>query len=61
MRAHVYCENGEDWISGIPPDKLKSGFISQNSSPSLGETPLTAWTIDLTSQAQYNHLQKVCL
>ena len=37
--------------------QLKSGFISQNSLPSLGEILLTAGTIDLTSQAQYNHLQ----
>ena len=39
MHAHVYCENGEDWISGIPPDIAEKWLhISKQQPQSRGNT-----------------------
>lgn len=45
----------------FPQMQRISGFVHQNSSPTLGEALLTPWTVDLTSEAEYNHLQMFCL
>ena len=39
MHAHVYCENGEDWIPGVPPDTAEKWLhISKQPPQSRGDT-----------------------